>query len=72
MINGYSKFRGFVLAEKLPHTFSPQIHSLLSDYSYGIKEIAKDELESFMTSLEFDFLNVRQFGMVISPFYPSF
>ena len=58
MIRGFSNLKGFVLGEKLPHTFSPQIHSKLSDYSYGIKEVAKDKLESFLRSNEFDFLNV--------------
>ncbi len=55
---GFSNLRGFILGEKLPHTFSPQIHSLLSDYSYAIKEIADENLEGFMTSPDFDFLNV--------------
>ncbi|MBR2388695.1 MAG: shikimate kinase [Clostridia bacterium] len=58
MIKGFSNLKGFVLGEKLPHTFSPQIHSLLADYSYGIKEVAPKDLEHFMLSCEFDFLNV--------------
>ena len=58
MIRGFSNLKGGVLGEKLPHTFSPRIHSMLSDYSYGVKEVACGELESFMSSNEFDFLNV--------------
>ncbi len=58
MIKGCSSLRGFVLGEKLPHTFSPQIHSLLADYSYGIKEVSEGYLEGFVTSKNFDFLNV--------------
>ena len=58
MIRGFSNLKGFVLGEKLPHTFSPRIHSMFSDYSYGVKEVACGELESFMSSNEFDFLNV--------------
>ena len=58
MIRGFSNLKGVVLGEKLPHTFSPRIHAMLSDYSYGVKEVACGELESFMSSNEFDFLNV--------------
>ena len=58
MIKGFSSLFGFVLGEKLPHTFSPKIHSLLADYSYGIKELTRNELEGFMKSYNFDFLNV--------------
>ena len=58
MLKGVDHLSGYILGEHLSHTFSPQIHSLLADYSYDIKEIAKDSLESFMTSREFDFLNV--------------
>lgn len=58
MIRGFSNLCGFVLGENLPHTFSPQIHSLLADYIYGVKEVQKEDLKNFMTSCEFDFLNV--------------
>ena len=49
---------GYLLGEKLSHTFSPRIHSLLGDYSYGIKEVSNKELDLFITSEKFDFLNV--------------
>ena len=58
MITDTSPLSGYLLGEHLSHTFSPRIHSLLADYSYGIIEIPKDDLKSFMTSGKFDFLNV--------------
>jgi len=58
MINGVTNLSGYVIGEHLTHTFSPQIHSYLADYSYGIKEIEKTDLESFIKHGEFDFLNV--------------
>ena len=58
MIKGVKELSGYVLGEHLPHTFSPQIHSYLADYKYGIYETSKEELGAFMTSGSFDFLNV--------------
>ena len=58
MISGVNKLSGFVIGEHLSHTFSPQIHSYLADYSYGVKELRKDELEVFIKERTFDFLNV--------------
>ena len=52
------KGTGYLLGEHLSHSFSPRIHSLLGDYSYGIMELSRDELEAFMKSSRFDFLNV--------------
>lgn len=58
MLQGYSDMRCFVIGEHLKHSFSPQIHALLADYSYSIKELAPDEVEGFIKSREFDALNV--------------
>ncbi len=58
MINGTSSLSGYLLGEHLSHTFSPRIHSLLADYSYGIMEVQKEDIKSFITSGQFDFLNV--------------
>ena len=52
------KGTGYLLGEHLSHSFSPRIHSLLGDYSYGIMELSRDELGAFMKSSRFDFLNV--------------
>ena len=58
MINGTSSLSGYLLGEHLSHTFSPRIHSLLADYSYGIMEVQKENIKSFITSGQFNFLNV--------------
>lgn len=58
MILGHKAARGFLLGEHLSHSFSPQIHSLLADYSYSLKEVAPHELSNFILSRNFDFLNV--------------
>lgn len=49
---------GFLLGEHLGHSFSPQIHSLLSDYCYSLRELSKEELGPFVKNKGFDFLNV--------------
>ena len=46
------------IGEKLAHSFSKEIHNLLFDYEYEIKEIAKDELDEFMTRRNFKAINV--------------
>ncbi len=58
MANSISCLSGYILGEHLSHTFSPRIHSLLADYSYGVMETAREDLKTFMTSGKFDFLNV--------------
>lgn len=47
-----------LLGEKLGHSYSPQIHSMLADYEYKLFEKSPDELEDFLKSGEFDGLNV--------------
>lgn len=46
------------IGEKLTHSFSKEIHALLFDYDYKIKEISKDELCEFMTEKDFKAINV--------------
>lgn len=46
------------IGEKLSHSFSREIHSLLADYPYQLCEIARDELDSFMKSASFSAINV--------------
>ena len=46
------------IAEKLGHSFSKEIHNRLFDYSYELKEIPKDELDSFMRKKDFRAINV--------------
>lgn len=47
-----------LLGRKLGHSYSPQIHALLGDYEYPLYEKEPEEIEEFMTSGEFDGMNV--------------
>ena len=47
-----------LLGEKLGHSYSPQIHSMLADYEYKLFEKSPEELEGFLKSGEFNGLNV--------------
>ena len=47
-----------LIAEKLGHSFSKDIHNRLFDYSYELKEIPRDELDSFMRKKDFKAINV--------------
>ena len=46
------------IGEKLTHSFSKEIHSLLFDYDYTIKEIPKNKLDIFMSEKNFKGINV--------------
>lgn len=47
-----------LLGEKLGHSYSPAIHTLLADYEYELYERAPGELEDFLKNGGFDGLNV--------------
>lgn len=47
-----------LLGKKLGHSYSPQIHSHLGDYSYDLFEKTPDELEDFLRHGDFTGLNV--------------
>ena len=47
-----------LLGKTLSHSYSPQIHRLLGDYSYDLYEKSEEELEAFLTSGTFHGLNV--------------
>ena len=47
-----------LIGEHLGHSFSKEVHSMLSDYEYEITEIAPDQLDSFMKKGEFNAINV--------------
>lgn len=47
-----------LLGRKLRHSYSPQIHSYLSDYSYELFETEPEELETFLKNGDFDGINV--------------
>ena len=47
-----------LLGQKLGHSYSPQIHQKLSDYSYQLFEKEPEQIEKFLKSEEFQGLNV--------------
>ena len=47
-----------LLGEKLGHSFSPEIHSMLGNYEYRLFEVKKDELENFIKHGDWDGINV--------------
>lgn len=47
-----------LLGGHLTHSYSPQIHALLGDYSYELFEVAPEKLGEFLQAGEFDGLNV--------------
>lgn len=47
-----------LLGRTLGHSYSPQIHAMLGDYSYTLYEKEPQELEHFLRSGEFDAINV--------------
>ncbi len=46
------------IGEHLSHSFSKEIHNLLCDYDYRIKEIPADDLDGFMREHDFKAINV--------------
>lgn len=47
-----------LIGEKLGHSFSKPIHESIADYTYEIKEIPRDGLDSFMRAKDFLGINV--------------
>lgn len=47
-----------LIGEKLGHSFSKIIHEKIADYTYELKEIAKDDLDAFMRARDFTCINV--------------
>ena len=47
-----------LIGEKLGHSYSKEIHAEIGDYNYELKEIPRDELESFIKSRDFRGINV--------------
>lgn len=46
------------IGERLTHSFSKIIHSKIADYNYELKEIAREDLDSFMKAADFKAINV--------------
>lgn len=47
-----------LLGQKLSHSYSPAIHSLLGDYEYKLYETEPENVEAFLQKGDFDALNV--------------
>ena len=47
-----------LIGEHLSHSFSPQIHKRLADYSYSLFEMSESEVGGFLKSGAFDAANV--------------
>ena len=47
-----------LIGERLGHSFSKEVHAALASYEYELKEIAHEELPSFMTNKNFNAINV--------------
>ncbi len=47
-----------LIGEKLSHSFSKEIHEQIESYEYTINEVAKEDLDSFMTKHDFKAINV--------------
>ncbi len=57
-MDGEKKMRTGLVGEKLGHSRSPYLHSLLGDSEYRLIELAPEELGPFITSDAWDALNV--------------
>lgn len=51
-------FKYGLIGESLSHSKSKEIHELLADYTYNLRDIKKDELEDFFKSRKFKGINV--------------
>lgn len=47
-----------LLGQKLGHSYSPQIHGYLANYTYNLYEKSPEELEDFLKNSDFDGLNI--------------
>ena len=47
-----------LLGRKLGHSYSPQIHARLGDYSYELFEKEPEDLENFLKNGDFSGINV--------------
>ena len=52
------KFEYGCIGEVLKHSFSKEIHNSLADYDYGLIEIPRENLDSFLKERPFKAINV--------------
>lgn len=58
MITNKNNKKCGLIGKKLSHSFSPLIHSHLSDYSYSLFEMEENELEDFIRTYDFCGVNI--------------
>lgn len=58
-----------LVGERLGHSFSPQIHACLCDYSYSLFEMPESDLEGFIKSDRYHSVNVTiPYKMAVMPY----
>lgn len=58
-----------LIGERLPHSFSKEIHEKIADYDYSLKELSSSELEAFILSKNFKAINVTiPYKQAVIPF----
>ena len=61
-----------LLGRKLGHSWSPQIHSLLCGYEYGLYEVEPEDVERFLRTTELSGMNVTiPYKKTVVPFCAS-
>ncbi len=58
-----------LIGERLPHSFSKEIHEKIADYKYSLKELNPDEIQNFILSKNFKAINVTiPYKQTVIPF----
>ncbi len=58
-----------LIGERLPHSFSKEIHEKIADYDYSLKELKPDEVSDFILSKNFKAINVTiPYKQTVIPF----
>ncbi|MBQ7218812.1 MAG: shikimate dehydrogenase, partial [Ruminococcus sp.] len=58
-----------LIGERLPHSFSKEIHEKIGDYEYSLKELKQDEVQNFILSKNFKAINVTiPYKQTVIPF----
>ena len=58
-----------LIGERLPHSFSKEIHEKIADYKYSLKELNPDEMQKFILSKNFKAINVTiPYKQTVIPF----
>ncbi len=69
MKTGYQHLRCGLLGEHLGHSFSPEIHEALADYSYRLVELAPEAVGDFVRNGDLDAFNVTiPYKKTVMPF----